>query len=133
MEVSVRKLFLLSVLGLGIFLTACNSATASSGAVDAVEAYVHAVVENDPSKLSALSCADWETDALTELDSFQAVKTSLEGFSCEESGTDGANTLVVCQGKIIASYNGEKQKLDLSTRTYQVVEQGGSWLVCGVQ
>lgn len=133
MEVSVRNLFLLSVLGLSIFLSACGSTTAPNGAATTVESYIHAIVDNNASKLSALSCADWESQAQMELDSFQAVKTSLEGLSCKQSGVDGANTLVVCQGKIIATYNGENQSLDLSTRTYQVTQQGGNWLVCGVQ
>ena len=129
----MKKLLLVCIFGLSILLSACGSNASASAAVGTVEAYVHAIVENDASKLSALSCAGWESQALIELDSFQAVKTSLEGFSCQQTGTDGANNLVVCQGKIIASYNGENQSLDLSTRTYQVVEQGGNWLVCGVQ
>jgi hypothetical protein len=129
----MKKLLLVYIIGLSILLPACGSNTPSSPAVGAVESYIHAIVDNNESKLSALSCADWESQALIELDSFQAVKTSLEGLSCQLSGTDGANTLVKCQGKIIASYNGENQELDLSTRIYQVVQQGGDWLVCGVQ
>jgi hypothetical protein len=31
----------------------------------------------------------------------------------------------------MATYNGEDQALDLSVRTYQVVQQGGEYLVCG--
>ena len=129
----MKNLFLLSVLGLSIFLSACGSTDTSTGAVNAVEAYVHAIVENDESKLSALSCADWESQALIELDSLQAVTSTLEGFSCQQSGTEGELALVDCEGKMILSYNGENQELDLSTRTYQVMEQGGDWLVCGVQ
>jgi hypothetical protein len=40
---------------------------------------------------------------------------------------------VLCNGKIIATYDTEDQELDLSVRTYQVVEEGGEWLVCGVR
>ncbi len=127
-------LSILFMLGLSILLSACGSSANSTGAVvDAVEGYVNALANNDEASLSALSCAEWETDALTELDSLQAVTASLEGFSCQQSGTDGETTLVNCTGKMILSYNGEDQELDLSTRTYKVVEQGGNWLVCGVQ
>ena len=127
----MRYLIILSMLLLSILLSACSSN--STGAVDAVEGYVNALASNDEASLSALSCADWESSALTELDSLQAVTASLDGFSCQQSGTDGETALVDCEGKMILSYNGEDQELDLSTRTYQVVEDGGNWLVCGVQ
>lgn len=126
----MKKLLLVCMFGLGILLSACAS---SNPAVGAVEGYVNAIVANDADKLSALSCAEWESDALIELDSLQAVTSTLEGFACQETGTDGETTLVHCDGKMILSYNGENQELDLSTRIYQVVEQGGDWLVCGVR
>jgi len=126
----MKKLLIVCMFGLGTLLSAC---AASDPAVGAVEGYVNAIVANDADKLSALSCADWEPDALIELDSLQAVTATLEGFSCQQAGTDGEFTLVNCAGRMILSYNGENQELDLSTRTYQVVEQGGDWLVCGVR
>ncbi|MBI5964410.1 MAG: hypothetical protein HY863_13115 [Chloroflexi bacterium] len=129
----MKKLLFVYIIGLTIILSACGSGASSSPAVEAVEGYVNAIVANDADSLSALSCADWESDALIELDSLQAVTSTLEGFACQETGKDGDNTLVHCDGKMILSYNGENQELDLSTRTYQVVEQGGDWLVCGVR
>ena len=129
----MKKLLFICIFGLSSLLSACGSSVASSPAVGAVEGYVNAIVANDADKLSALSCADWESDALIELDSLQAVTSTLEGFACQETGTDGELTLVECTGKMILSYNGENQELDLSTRTYQVVEQGGDWLVCGIR
>lgn len=128
----MKKTLFVCIVGLGILLSACGN-SASSPAVGAVEGYVNAIVANDADKLSSLSCADWESDALIELDSLQAVTSTLEGFACQETGKDGDNTLVHCDGKMILSYNGENQELDLSTRTYQVIEQGGDWLVCGVR
>ncbi len=97
----------------------------------AVEDYLTALVNKDTNALSALSCADWESNALLELDSLQAVATRLENLACTAAGTDGTTTQVNCQGKIIATYNNEDQELDLSVRTYQVVEQDGDYLVCG--
>jgi hypothetical protein len=129
----MKKLLLVCMFGLATLLSACGSNSASSPAVAAVEGYVNAIVANDANTLSSLSCADWESDALIELDSLQAVSTTLDGFACQETGKDGDNTLVHCDGKMILSYNGENQELDLSTRTYQVVEQGGDFLVCGVR
>ena len=112
-------------------LASCASST--DAPAKAVEDYLTALVEKDADRLSTLSCAAWEEDALIELDSFQAVTARLEGPACEQTGTDGDTALVLCNGRIIASYNNEDQELDLSVRTYQVTQEGGDWLVCGVR
>ena len=114
-----------------ILLTACASNT--DAPVKAVEDYLNTLVAKDDQRLPTLVCGDWEEDALIELDSFQAVTARLEDVSCTQTGTDGDTSLVLCNGKIIASYNNEDQELDLSTRTYQVVQEGGDWLVCGTR
>jgi len=98
-----------------------------------VEAYLATLVAKDSDRLPTLVCGDWEEDALMELDSFQAVDARLEDMSCSQSGIDGDTTLVSCTGNIVMTYNSEDQNLDLSTRTYQVVQQGGDWLVCGTR
>ena len=119
-----------------VFATLAVSGCVSSNdnaPVQAVEAYLNALVEKDANRLTTLSCGEWEEDALLELDSFQAVSARLEGLACEQTGTDGETALVLCNGNIVASYNEEDQELDLSVRTYQVMEEGGEWLVCGTR
>jgi len=127
----MRKYALLVVLAslTCMLLPACGGS--GQPAARSVEDYISALVAKDASRLSALSCANWEQTALTELDSFQAVATRLDGLSCSVSGKDGGTTLVHCQGKIVATYNNEDQTFDLSARTYEVVQQGGDFLVCG--
>jgi hypothetical protein len=126
----VRRINLLAT-ALLLLLPACSPK--GDGSARAVESYLNALVAKNGDQLSALSCADWESSALTELDSFQAVDVRLEGLDCATTGSDGDTTLVTCQGRLIASYGNEDQELDLSTRTYRVIEQGGYWLVCGAQ
>lgn len=126
------SLILLPILITAVFLTACATNNADAPA-RAVEDYLNALVAKDANRLSTLSCGEWEDDALLELDSFQAVTARLENVSCEQTGTDGATALVLCNGNIVATYNDEDQELDLSVRTYQVVQEGGEWLVCGVR
>ncbi len=130
----MRKIFLivLVIILSTLLLTAC-AAKNDNAPAKAVENYLNALVAKDSNRLSTLSCGQWEDSALLELDSFQAVNTRLEGVSCEQTGKDGDTALVLCKGKLIATYNNEDQDLDLSTRTYQVVQQGGEWLVCGVR
>ena len=119
-----------------VFATLAVSGCVSSNddaPVQAVEAYLNALVEKDANRLTTLSCGEWEEDALLELDSFQAVSARLEGLACEQTGADGDTALVLCNGNIVATYNDEDQELDLSVRTYQVVQEGGEWLVCGTR
>ena len=130
----MRKFFLILILVIVsiLCLSACASKS-SNGPTKAVEDYLNALVAKNSDRLTTLSCKDWENEALLELDSFQAVTTKLDGMSCAQTGTDGNTALVLCKGKIIATYNNENQELDLSTRTYQVIQQGGDWLVCGTR
>jgi hypothetical protein len=128
----MRKLIVMvSLVGLlAAMLSACNS---KPGEVKAVEDYLNALVSADAAALSSVSCADWEEQALLELDSFQAVAPELQDAVCTSAGADGTTMLVACTGKIVMTYNGENQELDLANRTYQVVQENGTWLVCGVR
>lgn len=91
-----------------------------------------ALVEKNASSLASLSCADWETMALLELDSLQAVETRLDGLSCPTIKEEADGTFSVnCTGRLLATYNNEDQEIDLSSNTYIVIEQGGEYLVCG--
>jgi hypothetical protein len=129
----VRTFFLILFLVISaLSLSACASSNENAPA-KAVEDYLNALVAKDGDRLTTLSCGDWEDDALLELDSFQAVTARLDGLACEQTGTDGNTALVLCNGKIIATYNNEDQELDLSVRTYQVVQEGGEWLICGTR
>ena len=127
-------LTIFTILLVTLFLTACSSNKSNSSApAKAVEEYLNALVAKDENRLPTLVCSDWEDQALIELDSFQAVTPRLEGASCEQTGTDGDTALVKCSGKIVMTYNNEDQELDLSTFTYQVLQQGSDWLVCGTR
>jgi hypothetical protein len=116
-----------------IFLLPACAASNDNAPAKAVEDYLNALVAKDENRLTTLTCGEWEEDALIELDSFQAVTARLEGLACAQTGTDGETALVLCNGQIVATYGEEDQELDLSVRTYQVVQEGGAWLVCGTR
>lgn len=120
---------LIGVLLCLMILTAC--AGRNTQPEQAVEAYLTAIVEADLDKITTLSCAEWEEDAWLELDSFQGVEVSLVEMQCTQSGTDGDTALVTCTGHFLTSYDSEAMEIDLSTREYELVQQGGEWLVCG--
>lgn len=125
----MNKKTIIIILAITLALGACSPS--SNLAVQSVENYYQALVKGDVEGATSLVCAEWEPIAQMEVDSFNAVEASLDNFSCEETGEDGETTLVSCMGKILMSYDGEEQSIDLSARTYQVIEQGGDWLFCG--
>lgn len=124
----VRRFFHLSVLLL-LALVACSSA--AGGAPQAVQEYLQALVSQDTNRLVARSCAEWESQARQELESFVAVKARLEQLSCQVGEKEGSYTLVTCSGKIVANYNGEDQEIKLSDRTYRAIQEGSEWRMCG--
>ncbi len=111
-------------------LTAC-SASGQSGAVGAVQSYYQAIIAQNADQLKNVTCPAFQDTAQTELDSFQGVKTELQGFSCQEAGKEGNSTLVKCAGKIVATYGSEKMDFPLDTRVHKVQNVNGSWKVCG--
>lgn len=115
-----------------LLLASCGTSNTDAPA-KAVEDYLNALVNKDADRLPTLVCGAWEDDAFLELNSLQAVSARLEEVSCNQTGADGSATLVKCAGNIVLTYDTEDQNLDLSTRTYEVVQEGGDWLVCGTR
>jgi len=123
----MRKTFMLLLII--TLLTACAPAAQPQ---KTVEKFLQAINTKDSTTVSAISCQAWEADALMLLDSFQAVTTTLEGLSCEQTGSDpDGRAIVACQGKLVASYDGELREFDLSVQQYLVENVNGDWLVCG--
>jgi hypothetical protein len=125
----MRIILLLFTASLLVFsLSACSG---SSGPANAVKAYYKALVAKDSSQLANASCAAWEADGRTELESFGAVQVTMSDLSCQENGKDGDFTLVSCSGKISANYNGEVLEINLADHIYKTIQEGGDWRMCG--
>ena len=102
-----------------------NSAPAS------IEEYINALVNKDENTLIIYSCADWESEAKSEFNSFSAVSVSLEDLTCQETGQDGDYTIVSCEGIIIANYGNEVLEINLADQNYLSIFEGGEWRMCG--
>ena len=113
-------------------LTSCTSNGINSPD-HVVEAYYQALAEKNSSEVANLSCSRWESEAKIEAESFSAVETSLENLECQVAGTSGEYTVISCRGKIIANYGNEVLEIDLENQKYQVVQENGSWRMCGYQ
>jgi hypothetical protein len=121
---------LLFLMVLLLIISSCSSESANN-APGAVEAYLGALVTKDENQMINQSCADWESQAKLELNSFAAVEASLENLNCEISGQAGDYILVDCRGIIIANYGAEVLEIDLQERTFQVLQEGDEWRMCG--
>lgn len=127
---SRKIIFLLILLLLGSALSACSSG-GDNAAAQTVENYLAALADKNDALLVSYICPDYEFNALLEFDAFSMVQTSLKDVSCQEVNRQDGQADVVCQGSIEATYGNELRTLDLSRRTYHLLEQDGSWLVCG--
>ena len=125
------RVTLIFVAFLMLGLSACGSD--QSGAAGAIEDYIQALASQDADLIANLACAEWEEQAQIEVDSFTAVNAEIPELVCLETGADGSDMLVTCTGKILLDYNGEKQELDVSARTYRARQEGGEWRMCGYQ
>ncbi len=112
-------------------LAGCSGSSSAGGAVGAVQKYYQAILQQNADQLKSVTCPSFQDTAQVELDSFQGVKTELQGFSCQETGKEGQNSLVKCAGKIVATYGTEKMDFPLADRVHKVQNDNGTWKVCG--
>jgi len=129
-ELTYMKILIPTVIiALDFLLTGCSLNAGDSAII--TESYLKALVDQDVNQVVSLSCADWEEQAILEVDSLLSVSASLDNVSCKEVGNDGDTVLVVCSGNIMLAYEEEVQEIDLSRRTYLMKYEGGDWRVCG--
>jgi len=112
-------------------LTACTGSGDAPALV--VERYYQALAEKNQDLMINLSCGEWETNALMELDSFMTVETTLEDVTCETTNLDDIEAMVTCTGAISATYDGEARQFPLSGQIYLVIQEAGEWRMCGYQ
>ena len=112
-----------------LLLVSCNKD--NEGAKNSIEAYINALSNKDTAQIINLSCADWEQNALLEVDSLTAVGSKVDNLVCTETAQDGDVTYISCTGNLVLDYNGEAQQIDLSNRTYIARNEDGEWRMCG--
>lgn len=121
---------LLIFLFLSFILTACSGNNSTDSAA-AIEAYHQALIAKDTVQLAAQSCAAWEAQAQTELESLGAVDVNLEDMVCTTANVFEDSASVTCTGFLVANYGNEVLRIDLSERNYNSVFEGGEWRMCG--
>lgn len=117
------------ILIVSLILSAC--AATGDAPAKAVELYYQALVEKDQARLLIHSCADWESTALVEFDSFFSVETELVDFQCQSISEKDNRAQVICEGAILASYEGEAREFPFAQQTFIVDTESGEWRMCG--
>ena len=112
-------------------MTACSGT--SNSPAEAVEDYLTALSEGDQNGMINNACSTWESQAILEYDSFAAVDTVLEEFSCQVSQENDGSAVVDCTGRLVASYGEEDLIIELNERSYLVENEAGQWRLCGYQ
>ena len=104
---------------------------AQTAASQAVEDYLQLLSDKDEKALMQRICPQYETDALIEFDALAQVETELKDVSCQQVESNADAAKVTCSGSIVSNYGSEIFKYDLDGRTYNVIQHGENWLVCG--
>lgn len=127
------KCHLILLLCAGMLIAGCaQTATDPEAPSNSIEAYLAALVAKDSETFNTLFCADYESEALIEFDSFGAVDAELEDATCTTGESTDAGTVVTCAGSIKIVYDGEtNNSLDLSRTPYLAVQEDGEWKMCG--
>lgn len=110
--------------------TSTEDAVAEDAAAEAVERYLTAKANSDESALRPLLCSAMEADFPREAASFSSVTgVHVEGMACTSTQSDTDETVVQCEGKIIANYGAEDNEFPLTS--YRAVREDGEWKWCG--
>lgn len=91
--------------------------------------YWKARVAANAAQMQQLSCAAWETQAITQSLSFQSMNAELRDVTCRTTAQDGDTARVECDGQIVTDYNGEQREWELEP--YRVTRENGEWRICG--
>lgn len=130
---ALMSVFILICMTLSELMSACTSIGQRPDATVAVTKYFEALAEKDEVGMVNASCSAWESQARQEFASFAAVTVTLKDLQCLVTSQTDGTAQVSCQGQLIANYGAEDLIIDLSERSYLVVEEGGEWRMCGYQ
>lgn len=116
---------MMGVIVSAFLMSACGGATASDPS-DTVEAYLEAKISSDSDAIAQLICSELEATIEGEAASFASVDARIDGLACTANED---NTLVSCEGEIVATYGTEDRTFPLAS--YRVVQEDGEWRWCG--
>ncbi len=114
-----------------LLLAGCDGSGKDQAAAKPVESFYKAIVSQERDSIATIACAEWEREALREVDAFMGVKAELVDVTCTVKEVSGDSGSVTCAGKISASYGNETTDFPLEGRTHTVVNEQGEWRICG--
>lgn len=128
----MKKTLLIFIFVFGFALSAC-AGNGNDAAIAAVENYMAAVEAQDADQILLYVTEDWSTMAVLEVDSFAAVSPIIHDLNCAVANQIENAVEITCEGYIETTYGNEQREIDLSNRTYTVIQEGGEWLVSDIK
>jgi len=133
----MKRIILIIILALPAALVACSGGSGSGNPPQsdrpgrAVEDYLSAKVRGDADAIRAGLCSEMEVVLERELRTFESVSNAtIENMSCaSDDPAAEAETVVRCEGQIVALYGTEETTFPLSS--YRAVNEDGEWKWCG--
>lgn len=126
-----KILILLTLLTFAIIGCAADPSDPEAPA-KAVEKYLETRISKDSEAFAGTYCADFESTAITEFDSFGAVEATLEDMVCTVDSLEDGQATVTCTGNVEVVYDGENNNtLDLARVPYTAAQEDGEWKMCG--
>jgi hypothetical protein len=109
-----------------LFLAGCKGEDRNNPKA-VVEDYLQAKINRDTDTIQKLLCSEMETYLERETHTFETVSDArIDDLSCT---WEEVQSVVRCQGKIVASYGAEQTEFPLNA--YRVIEEDGQWKWCG--
>ncbi|MDO9545368.1 MAG: hypothetical protein Q7J07_01285 [Pelolinea sp.] len=125
----MKKILFIFLLILLFLVTGCSSQTGPS-ADEAANDYIIALSEKNKPQVVALSCKEWEESAILEVDALLSVDAAVSDLNCTITGESVSEATVICEGSLDLTYSDEIRAIDLSRRTYTLLNEDGQWRVC---
>ncbi|MBN1967655.1 MAG: hypothetical protein JW910_23565 [Anaerolineae bacterium] len=122
----MKRAVLLSLI-LTVLLTAC----ASSDPAAVIMSYLEAKVNTDLNGILAVTCAEYESQAQIDANSFESMNPVMQDVTCAVASTTDSEAVVTCRGLIVTTYQGETREWPAGPFPYRLVMEDGEWKMCG--
>lgn len=96
---------------------------------DVIYRYLEARLVSDVAMMQSLSCASWDSQAIIQSQSFQAMNAELQNVACYLSSEGDREAVVTCDGNIVTNYNDQLREWPLGS--YRLIVEEDQWRMCG--
>lgn len=116
---------------LSLILTLLLAACATSDPAVVIMSYLEAKVNTDLNGILAVTCAEYESQAQIDANSWESMNAVMQDVACTATTTGDSEAVVECSGLVVTTYQGETREWPAGPFPYRLVMQDGEWRMCG--